>query len=146
MKLIRWTSLCLLLCTGCISTPFDFNAYEAKAVGAAQGVLSAVNSARLAVHLGAKGKSYQPYLEVILRESEEDATGIEGQFDSVQPPGPDSDALRDELDKMMQTAGATLTELRIHVRRGEIQQLADLARPLNGVSSALDEFQRSHEH
>lgn len=146
MKLIRWASLCLLISTGCISTPFDFRAYEAKAVGAAQGVASAVNNARLAVHLAAKGKSYQPYLEVVLREAEQEATAIEGQFDSVQPPGPDSDDLRDELDKMMQSASATLTELRIHVRRGEIQQLVDLARSLNDVSSALDEFQRSHDH
>ncbi|MBA3339207.1 MAG: hypothetical protein H0T54_05590 [Geodermatophilaceae bacterium] len=61
-------------------------AYEEKALLAAQTCLSEVETAILAVQTSTQDRLPASYLETILGESEEAASSIQSQFDSIQPP------------------------------------------------------------
>jgi hypothetical protein len=122
-----------------------YEPYEADAVATAEEVVSASETALLAVDSAAKDNAYANYLSVVLAESEEDAKSVQGQFESIQPPGEEADRLRVELVKLIDEAVPILEELRIAVRRSEIDSLPDIAAPLEDVSKRLDEFARAHE-
>jgi hypothetical protein len=129
----------------CVAPARTFEPYEADAVSTAEDALAASETALLAVEASEKDNVTAPYLSVVLAESEESAGGVQGQFDSIQPPGTEGDALRDELDKLLDDATQVLEELRVHVRRGELEKLPAIAKPLEEVSKKLDEFARAHE-
>jgi ABC-type transporter Mla subunit MlaD len=74
---------------------------------------------------------------VLLAGAEADASSVQSQFDSVQPPSARADAMRKKLDDLLSQALDTLGQLRITVRRGELDQLAEVAKPLEPVEKAL---------
>ena len=70
---------------------------------------------------------------MLIASAEEDASSVQSQFDSVQPPSAHADAQRAELDDLLSQAVEGLALLRITVRRGELDQLDTKARPLRAV-------------
>ena len=129
--------LALVVLTGCVSPSRTDRDYELKAGNSAKAVASSVSTALLGVKAAQEHKATGPYLSVLLGRAEEDASSVQSQFDSVQPPSENADAVRSKLDDLLSDAVDTLAELRITVRRGELDQLADVAEPLHKVLEEL---------
>jgi hypothetical protein len=127
----------LALATACVSPSRTDRDYELKAGNSAKAVASSVSTALLGVKAAEEHKATGPYLSVLLGRAEEDASSVQSQFDSVQPPSENADAMRDKLDELLSAAVDTLADLRITVRRGELDQLADVAEPLHKVLEEL---------
>jgi len=134
----RWAALVVLvLVTGCVSPSRTDRDFELKAGNSAKAVASSVATALLGVKAADEHKATGPYLSVLLGRAEEDASSVQSQFDSVQPPSENADAMRSKLDDLLSEAVDTLSELRITVRRGELDQLAHVAEPLHKVLEEL---------
>jgi hypothetical protein len=118
--------------------------YELKAADTAETVVSAVRTAQIAVDVAARGRAFPPYVSVLLDNAEGDANGAAATFGSIQPPGRESDHLRDELDELLVDATGTLASLRITARRADLSALPALAEPLEGVASELEAFAEAH--
>lgn len=137
-----------LTCAGCVSHPVGpartFAKYEGKAVTTAEGVLSAVQTARLVARTASKNHAFGPYLSIMTSESEDATSGLQGTFDSIQPPGARADRLRSELDRVIAAALEHLADLRVAIRRGEIKNAARTARPLARDAKNLSDFVDEH--
>ncbi|MBV8959462.1 MAG: hypothetical protein JO087_11880 [Actinobacteria bacterium] len=147
MRRPRWgvpASVAVLLLAGCVSHPVGpartHGKYSGKASTTAESALSAVETARLSAQTGSRDHAFGPYLSVILGESEDAVTGVQGTFDSIQPPDEKADQLKQKLDDLLSTAADHLTNLRVAVRRGEIKGLEQLAAPLAGDAKDLQRF------
>lgn len=134
---------------GCVAHPVGpartFDDYQRKARTSAESVLSAVESARLAAAAAEGGKSFGPYATAVITEAEGAASGVQGTFDSIQPPGDAADRLRTELDELLASAAGHLTDLRIAARRGTSDGLRDEARPLVKDAADLRKFLEEHQ-
>jgi hypothetical protein len=117
--------------------------YEGKAVTTAETALSAVEAVRLASQAADRG-SFGPYLSILVSDQEEELSGVQGTFASVQPPSEQSDELRAELDDLMSTALDHLVDVRVATRRGELDSLASVAEPLQQDADALRSFVQEH--
>jgi hypothetical protein len=130
---------------GCVAPAPSTSAYEAKAAMSAEAALSAVRTALLAEDAYAHGGLTAAYLETVLVESEEAVGSVRTAFDSVQPPATAAaDALRDDLDPLLEEAGSGLTDLRIAARRDREDDLRATAEELSGVADELDTFGKEH--
>jgi hypothetical protein len=119
------------------------DAYEGKAVTTAEGALSAVETIRLAADAAGRG-SFGPYLAVTVSDQEEELSGLQGTFASIQPPAEASEELRAELDGLLGDALDHLVDVRIATRRGDLAALVALAVPLEGDAGALRSFVEEH--
>lgn len=135
----------VILGTACVAPARSFGAFESKAATTAGDALSAVETARLAVAGAAQRKVFAPYLSVVLAEAEDQASSVQGTFDSVQPPDARSDALRRDLDDRLHAAVSVLADLRIAVRRGQIDLLPSKLGELTKAAGALRAFHEVHE-
>jgi len=146
-RLWRLASVLLLAAAlpSCVAPARSFGAYEGKAVTTAEDALSAVETARLAVAASAKHNVFAPYLSVVLGDAEDAASSVQGTFDSVQPPDARSDEVRKDLDDRLQSAVSVLSDLRIAVRRGEVDRLPSRLDDLTKAAEALREFQDAHQ-
>jgi hypothetical protein len=133
----RIAVLVLVLATACVSPSRTDRDYELKAGNSAKAVASSVATALLGVKAAKEHRATGPYLSVLLAGAEEEASSVQSQFDSVQPPSGNADAIRKKLDDTLSAALDTLAELRITVRRGELDRLADVAKPLGPVLEEL---------
>jgi hypothetical protein len=138
-----WVAILLLLsaCTGAVRST---GVYESKAGVTAETVLSAVETARLAVDAAQEHKATGRYLAQVLVEAEEDAGAAQGTFEAIQPPDRRADELRGQLGDLLGDATDTLAELRIAARRGDLDALPGLARPLGPLAERLDAFAEAH--
>jgi hypothetical protein len=125
--------LLALLTASCVSPSRTERDYELKAGSSAKAVASSVATALLGVEAARRHRATGPYLSVLLGSAEEDASSVQSQFDSVQPPSAHADAQRAELDDLLSQAVDGLAQLRITVRRGELDQLEEKATPLRAV-------------
>jgi hypothetical protein len=134
---------------GCVAHPVGpartFGKYEGKAVTTARSALSAVNTVRLAARTGSADHGFGPYLSVLISEQEESVSGVQGTFDSIQPPDGRADDLRDELDGLLADALEHVTDVRLAVRRGDLRELASKAEPLATDAKKLDRFTEAHK-
>jgi len=121
-----------------------YEKYEGKAVTTAEGALSAVATVRLAADAASKGKSLGPYSAVLTSEQEDALSGAQGTFDSIQPPDDRADRLRDQLDAILTPALDHVSAVRIAAHRGQLDQLATVAAPLEGDARALQAFITEH--
>jgi hypothetical protein len=137
MRATAGAVLAAVLLSGCVSPSRTDRDYELKAGNSAKAVASTVATALLAVKAAEEGKAFGPYLSVLLGGAEEDATSVEGQFDSVQPPSNRADEMHDQLGEQLSAAVDVLRDLRITVRRGELDQLAEVAKPLQDTLREL---------
>lgn len=133
-----------VLLSACVGPARSFGSYEGKAEATAKDMGSAVAAARLAVATAAQAKAFAPYVSVALADAEDDATSVQGAFDSIQPPDAASDRLRTELDGLLGRALDVLSDLRIAVRRGELDRLPRLAASLTSVAGRLEAFAKAH--
>jgi hypothetical protein len=145
------TALCvaaLLALAGCTPHPVGpartFDAYEGKAVTTAESALSSVQTVRLAATTGDRGDAFGPFLSVTISDQEDALAGVQGTFASVQPPNPDADALRSELDELLSAALEHVTEVRLEARRGHLDRLGEAARDLQDDARALERFIEAH--
>jgi hypothetical protein len=138
-------ALAAVVATACVAPARSFDAYEGKAVASADAALSAVRTAKLTGGLAEAHKLYAPYVSVALEQAERDASSVESQFSSIQPPDAASDRLRAQLEPLLGRASAALAQLRIDARRGDIPDYEAHARELADVAAALDDFGRAHQ-
>ena len=144
---MRRVALLAALATGlaaCVGPARSFTAFEGKAGATAATALSAVQTARLTARMATRDRAFGPYVSVVLSESEEQASGAQGIFDSIQPPDAPSDDLRDELDDILTRAVGVLADLRITARRHRLDLLARKAAPLLDVAKDLRAFTERH--
>jgi hypothetical protein len=144
-RLVFPLSLLLLGPLGaCVGPARTDRLYEGKAVETAKTIRSAVETARLAATAAGRGKATGQYESVVLGDAENDAGAAMGAFDSIQPPGPRSDALHHRLSPLFQSATDILRQLRIAARRSELSKLPAIARGLAPVSLELAGFVDAH--
>ena len=129
--------VCGAVLTGCAGSSRTDDDYRHKAANTAEAMQGLIGTAQLAVADASRGRVPGPYLSVTLAEADEDASSVADQFDSRQPPDVAADNLRDQLDQLLQQTVSALDDLRIAARRGEIDQLASLAKPLKDLDSKL---------
>jgi hypothetical protein len=139
----------LLVLVGCVAHPIGpartFDKYEGKATTSAESALSAVSTTSLAARSGADSKAWGTYLAVVVSEQEDDLNGIAGTFASIQPPDDRADALRDELNAILTDAVDHVADVRIAVRRGQLDTLDRVAAPLAGDERTLRDFIEAHQ-
>ncbi len=130
----------LVLLVACVGPARHFETFESKAAKTASDAVSSVDSALLAVELAEERKAIAPYITTAIEDAEDDVTAVQGSFDSIQPPDPESDRLREELDGLLSDAVSGVSALRIAARRGNLDSLPKIARPLSRVSDELERF------
>lgn len=146
---VRWLALAaaagiLAGCTRIVGPVRTAEDYELKAASTAEAVLSGVRTAELVADAADRGRAFASYVAVALDDAEGEASGAAATFSSLQPPGPSSDRLRDELDELTREATDTLATLRITARRGDLDQLAAQAAPLEDLGDRLEAFAEQH--
>jgi hypothetical protein len=133
----------------CVSHPVGpartYGKYEGKAVTTAESVLSSVETVLLAAKTGSADHAFGPYLSVLISDTEEDVTGTQGTFESIQPPSAAGDHLRGELDQLLSDVSDHVAQVRIIARRGRIHDLADAAKDLEEDSQKLNDFIEAHK-
>ena len=95
-KLLALVALAVL--PACVGPALWYDAYEGKAGATAAQMQSTVETARFVALVAGRGKTLAAYVGVALSDAEHDASAIQGAFDSIQPPSPRADRLRDQLD------------------------------------------------
>ena len=119
--------------------------FERKARTTAESALSAVETVRLAAQAGADGKAFGAYLGVLVSDQEDALSGVQGTFGSIQPPTARSDDVRDDLDELLSSALDHITDVRIAIRRGQLAELDDTAKPLQDDAKGLRRFLEEHK-
>jgi hypothetical protein len=136
---------CLVAMSGCVAPARTSGAYRADAVTTATEMQSAIETALLGSQAAAKNHAYANYLSALLGDTEETASAVQSSFDSEQPPNQVADRLRAQLDSILEDGNSVLVALRVHARRGELQRLSTIARPLQKISKKLDDFIKAHQ-
>jgi hypothetical protein len=122
----------------CVSPSRTDRDYQAKAVNTAESAASALATADLTVQAAERHRAPATYLSVLLSQAEQDLDGAQTSFDAVQPPSPAADRLRAEVGDLLTNAGDVLSALRIAARRGDLDSLPRIARPLPGLRQQLE--------
>jgi hypothetical protein len=127
----------LTACAGSARTP---TAYRLKARSSAKAALSAVESATLAARLVHDRGAFSTYISVVLDSAERDATATESTFASIQSPSKPSDALRSDVDDLLNNAVDVISKMRIAARRDEWSDLLQAALSLPKLTSELQHY------
>jgi hypothetical protein len=114
--------------------------YLGKAVTTARAAQSDVATAGLVSDAASRNHTFGPYTALVVSDAEAAVSGLQGTFDSIQPPDAASDEVRTELDGLLSDATDHLSEVRIAARRGTIDELARIARPLSADARRLERF------
>ena len=137
-----------LLAAVCVPHPVgaaqSYGKYEGKAVTTAKSALSDVATVQLAARTASEGRSFGPYVSVVISDAEEGLSKVQGTFDSIQPPNEQADKLQSELDQLLSDAVQHVRDVRVAVRRGELNALAKTAAPLAKDARKLQRFQEQH--
>ena len=148
VAIIATVAVLLILATRLVPHPVGpartFDKYEGKAVTTAKSVLSNVATVRLAARAGSRDRAFGPYLSVLISDAEESISGVQGTFDSIQPPDDRADGLARELDQVLGDALEHVRDMRVAVRRGELSDLTKTAAPLADDVHKLQRFQEQH--
>jgi hypothetical protein len=129
-----------LLLAGCVEPAHGSADYAAKAAMTAKTAADDVQTARLAARLGGEDRAFDPYLDTVISNAEDDLAAATQAFDTVQPPAPADDELRRRLDAVLQEAADGVAALRIAVRRHGGGALPEVARPLARVAAELQQL------
>jgi hypothetical protein len=139
----------VLAAAGCTPHPVGpartAGAYEGKAVTTVEGALSAVGSVELLLEAVLDGSTFAGYVGTVVSEQEDAIDGLGSTFGSVQPPpGEASEALRAEVDTLLDDALGTVTDFRIAARRGDTHDGEALLTELRASAAALQGFVERH--
>jgi hypothetical protein len=121
-----------------------FGKYEGKAVTTAKAAESEVQAALLIARTASRGNSFGPYAALVIADAEDGISGLQGSFDSIQPPDRHADAVGRELDRVLGDTLEHTRNLRVAARRGELRELAAIAKPLASDARKLASFQEQH--
>jgi hypothetical protein len=121
-----------------------YGKYEGKAVTTAKSALSKVETVRLTARTASAGNAFGPYTTLVISDAEEGLSGLQGTFDSIQPPDARADALAHDLDTLMSDALEHVRAVRVAARRGSLAELATVAAPLTDDARKLDAFEARH--
>ena len=148
VAIVATVALLLVLATRLVPHPVGpartFDKYRGKAVTTAKSALSSVATVRLAARAGSRDRAFGPYLSVLISDAEASISGVQGTFDSIQPPDERADGLARELDQVLSDALEHVRDVRFAVRRGELPDLAKTAAPLADDVRKLQRFQEQH--
>ncbi len=122
-----------------------FDDYEHKAKDTAESVLSSVQTARLTARLASEGRLLGTAASVLLSESDSGVGHAQQVFEGIQPPDAHADVVRARLLRLLDRSAATVQELRIAARRGDVESLRAKAAPLAGLAARLETFVEDHE-
>ena len=128
------------MASSCVAPARSQAAYQGKAVDTAEAVVSAARTVLLTARLAADGRSFAPTVAVTVADAESDAASARDAFASVQPPDGASDAIRRDLLPAVERAVRVIELVRIAARRGELDRLPAIARPLDAIATGLDRF------
>jgi hypothetical protein len=148
VAIVATVAFLLILATRLVPHPVGpartFDKYEGKATTTAKGVLSNVETVRLAAQAASRGRAFGPYLSVVISDAEDSISGLQGTFAAIQPPDDRGDSLAQDLDSVLSDALEHVREVRVAVRRGELGELAETASPLAEDIDKLRRFQEQH--
>jgi hypothetical protein len=116
--------------------------YGRKAAHTADEVRSAVVTTIVALHAQERSKVLSTSLDVIVTESETDASNAASTFRSIDPPSSSSDDtdLRDRTIDLVDGAVDAIEQVRLDVRLGHLDEAASRADDLQQVAEDLDAF------
>jgi hypothetical protein len=133
---------------GCVAHPVGpartYGKYESKARTTAESALSEVQTAKLVADAAAKGNAFGPYTAQVLGDAEEALSGLDGTFGSIQPPDERADRLAEDLGAILTSAGDHVGALRVAARRGQLRDLHDMAKDLDGDIELLQQLLEEH--
>jgi hypothetical protein len=130
---------------GCVGPATTTAAYRGKAVHAADAAVSELETVVLTSSAVLDGKMMQAYAETVVSEAEDALSSVQASFDSIQPPDDTvSDQLRSEVDELLSAGLGDLAELRIELRRGAGQQVAQLSDAMKQTSAKLSALSEAH--
>jgi hypothetical protein len=122
-----------LIVTGCAEPSDSYGDYRSKVHQTAVAMISAVATAQLAAGELVAGRSTGAFADAVVTDAEKDAGSIQTALDSRQPPDSASIALKNQADQAVQSAVTGLADLRIAVRRDDV----------NGIRNARDELAKA---
>jgi hypothetical protein len=133
-----------VLVAGCVGPARDATDYQKKAVATTEHVRSSVRTVQLAIEAARDGDAFGPYLSRVISEAEDDASSALNGFESIQPPGGDSDDLRDEVERIASDAIDVIGEARIASRRSDVETLVALYDTISAAGDQLEQFGEDH--
>jgi hypothetical protein len=145
LRLVAAGAALLVGVAGCIAPSRTDTDYQHKAANTAKAALSALGTAQLAAQAATRRRAPDPYLAVVLSESEQDLDSVQGTFGSVQPPSPGADQLRSQVDSLLSDAADVLSALRVAARRQERGEVGRLAAQLPDLQSKLHAIQERYQ-
>jgi hypothetical protein len=132
--------LAVALAAACVAPARSIGAYRGKGEASAATSRSAVETGKLTATLVRRNGLFPPQVSVLLAEAEQTAESAASTFASIQPPDPALDAYRSRLLATLGEATDALSALRISARRGDLEALSTLARPLAEIAAELERF------
>ncbi|WP_460599758.1 hypothetical protein [Flexivirga lutea] len=124
----------MLALAGCATPSPTMSDYQTKTRTTARAVAGIVATTRTGAQAWHDGKMMKAYADTMVSHAEDDVGSIVSTYDSRQPPTEAAIQLKDKIDKPLQAASSSLTDLRIALRRndrqGVAQSIKDLAAPL----------------
>ncbi len=128
-----------------VGTTRTFASYKGKATTTAEEVVSATQTVLVMSKTATKHNAFGPYTAMVIADAEDQISGLIGTFDSVQPPNRAADRLHESLDDLMADALSHVQKMRIAARRGVVDGLAQLARPVRADTKKLQAFVDAHQ-
>jgi len=134
----------LATAAGCVAPARTFDDFEGKAVTSAESAASQTRTAILTSSVSERSRLPGPTASVIVAEAAAGATSVRDTFASIQPPDPESDALRAELLPVLEQAADLIASMRIAARRSDAQAMAAIGAELQPVAVNLERFVEDH--
>jgi hypothetical protein len=129
-----------LIVAGCAEPSDSYSDYRSKVQETAVAMISAVATAQLASGQLVTGRSTDAFADAVVTDAEKDAGSIQTALDSRQPPDSRSIALKDQVDQAVQSAATGLTDLRIAVRRDDVNGIRKARGELAQAQKQLERF------
>jgi hypothetical protein len=117
-----------------------YGKYEGKATTTAEAAVSEARTVVLVSDAASNGNAFGPYTTTVVSDSEEGLSGLQGTFNSIQPPDARAAALGNELNGLLSDAVDHARNVRIAARQGDLPHLADVAKPLAEDADKLEAF------
>jgi len=136
--------LAVPLLAACVGSARDAGDYTQKAVATTEHVRSSVRTVQLAIDAADGSKAFPTYLSRVISQSEDDASAALNGFESIQPPGADSDQLRDQVKELSSDAIDLMATARIAVRRNDIDALVAMRSDIENAGDQLEQFGQEH--
>ena len=134
----------LAMAAACVAPARTFDDFEGKAVTSAESAASEARTAILTSSVAEGSRIPGPTASVIVAEAAVGATSARDTFASIQPPDPESDALRAELLPVLGQAADLIASIRIAARRSDAQTMAAIGAELEPVATTLERFVDDH--